>query len=169
MIRRNPTLLIALIVLLAGAAAWYNFGRSSNAGSNNTKNTTEFTFKELGVKVALPQNLKGLSYDTSDQTAKPTPPLIMRLKINSFTTLVNQCFKEPPTSYQNFATLIKQTGNYDSNPYHLGEKVKQFSNYYIADVGSSLPKDLKCVDASKTAAVRKLNQELHQSLIESFK
>lgn len=168
MTKRNA--LILIVVLAAGTVgyiAWHS--HRTNNSANNTQNTTEFSFKELNLKVALPQNLKGLSYDASDQSAKPTPPLLMRLKIASFTTLANQCLGASSSSYQNFATLIKQPGDYDSNPYHVGEKIKQFDTYYIADVGSSLPKNYKCKDSSKASSLAKLNQELKQSLIQAFK
>jgi hypothetical protein len=166
--RRNIFILIALAIVFVGAMALFTSRHHNNTKGTTAQSTTQFTFKELGLKVALPQNLKGLSYDVSDQTAKPAPPLLMRLKINSFTTAVNQCLGVQTNTYQDFATIIKQPGDYDSSPYKVGEKIKQFNSYYLADVGSSLPKDFKCLDNSKTASVRNLSQDLKKSLIQAF-
>jgi len=168
-----------VIVVLAAVAFAIN-NSSSNGNESNSQpssstqssqtSSTPFTFKELGLRVNLPANLKDLAYDPPPPQKDPkvTPPPALRLKLKDFTDLANKCLLYPTNSYQSFATVIKMPGNYASTPSPVGEKLAQFDNFYIVNVGSSLPKDFKCKDDTTKAYLVQLQSDLDSSLKTAF-
>jgi hypothetical protein len=173
-------LIISLAVILALGVAAYAMKSSSSdnkAGRAADKNTpasqtatTSYTFKEFGVKVNLPSNLKNLTYDppAPQKDPKVTPPPALRLRLKSFTDLANKCLLYPADSYESFATIVKMPGNYSSNPSPLGEKLVQLDKFYVTNVGSSLPKDFKCKDETTKTELLQLQADLNSSLKTAF-
>lgn len=177
---KQRNLIIAVAAILALGAAIYALKSSpgtKNSASKTTSSTqtsqanaTPYTFKELGLRVNLPANLKDLSYDppAAQKDSKVTPPPALRLKLKSFTDLANKCLLYPANSYQSFATVIKMPGNYSSIPSPVGEKLVQLDSFYIVNVGSSLPKDFKCKDETTKADLVQLQTDLDSSLKAAF-
>jgi len=168
-VKINKVVLMSLVALILVSISTYLYANAHKSKpEKNNPQIKEFTFKELGLKVSLASSLEGLTYEASDQKAKPAPPLMLRLKIKSFTDMANTCLGVPSNNYQNFATIIKQPGDYRASPTHVGDVIRQFNGYYLSDVGSSLPKDYKCKDSQTQTSLKSLQADLNKALIQTF-
>ncbi len=110
-----------------------NSSKSSSTSSNQktASNPTKFVFKELGVQITLPTELKGLTYSKNTDAAGES----YGLSTPKFKQLAATCGEDAPTG---FADLYAETGQFTS-PGDEGSNglLKQFSSRYFA-YGDSL-------------------------------
>jgi len=174
-----PQILVVVLIIAAilGAGWLLNKDYSTNSTTNNSAKTDTsttptstsgtFTFKEFGVKVALPPALNGLKYTASAPPAAANAPSIVLLKLNNdeYTKLANKCVGAPDGTEQSFATLIKTPVVGNAPP--SVENLKQFNDFYIGNLGGAL-KDPVCKDAATKKSLTDLTNKLNAALKESF-
>lgn len=175
-------LLMIVILAVLGGVGWYvyNSANKTKAGldkitavSNSSTAATPaaaaktLTFKEYGVKITLPDSLKGLSY-----TAKPisngdgTTSTSLFLNDAALAKSIDGC-NTTKGSDGNFAALGKSTGQFPDEPTpDTGGLLKQFPAFYIS---SSYPNGIPCADDTKEAAVVAQMQALQNAMVEAFK
>lgn len=125
---------------MVGLIGWYVINENQNSQeildniggaevqTSSSKTATagkKFTFKELGVQITLPEELKGLTYIKSDSGNS------YFLNMSSFTQLKDKCGEEGRP--QGFTNIFKENGQYENLPRGGdGGLLKQFDSFYIA-------------------------------------
>ena len=174
-------LLILVIVGLLGFIAWYvAHSKSTTQDSLNNANVISsdqstpapiFTFKEFGVKIPLPSELKGLAYEaktiTGSNDQKYTALYVTTDSLHKSINACNGNFAEP-VSNASFGALNKTDGKYPATPtMDDGTLLKQFDKFFI---GISYPNGLPCVtDTTKNDSIMKTEKDLQKALVEAFK
>jgi len=179
------TLLIIVILAIAGFAGWYvyesnkkannsysNASQVSNsqvASSKSKPAATTFTFKEYGVKITLPDSLKGLSYTAKQiDNGDGTKSTDLFLNSPSLAKAMDDCSDSKVAHSGNFAALNKASGQFPANgpSEEVGSLLKQFDNFYIS---ASYPNGNYCDVSDKEATVSAQAQALQKDLVNAFK
>jgi cytoskeletal protein RodZ len=102
---------------------------SSKVGTA-TSQGTKFTFKELGVQVTLPKELKDIAYSKNTYSNDPS----YNVYTPAFKELADKCGDDPTANPAGFATISKTNGTFKANA--AGESnnglLKQFSGFYFS-------------------------------------
>ncbi|MBI5906830.1 hypothetical protein HY857_02140 [Candidatus Saccharibacteria bacterium] len=179
-------ILIIVIVLGLGGIGWYvvnsnhktqkqldSLAKSSDtatkSSSSSTKSssptTSEFVFKEFGVKITLPDSLKGLTTDYKNG--------YLYLTADQYKKALRDCSSSDALdgSMGSFGSLLKKNGQYPSDPtIDDGQLLKQFPDFYI---GIGLPNGAPCEDPDKypdeSAHAYEVGNSLAAALESAFK
>lgn len=165
-------LLAAVIILLILAGGLYINNKQGSKSSTKSNDSTanpngpKYAFKELGIQVTLPNDLKDLKYSVTSPPAGGPSMTILKLNTSEFTAAANKCLGTPENTEQSFATLIKtpKTGN---NPPAV-ESLKEFDDFYIGNLGAPL-KDVTCQNSTSKKTLDELSAKLNNALKEAFK
>jgi hypothetical protein len=168
----GPQVALAAAIIITVLGIGWLVNRSSttsNTADTKTANAevSQFTFKEYGVSLSLPTELKGLRYDITRPANPATPDtMVVNVTTDEYTTLANKCVGGAAGTHQSFANLIKSpvTGN---TPPSI-DNLKQFDDFYIGNLGSSL-QNPTCKDAATQKNLTDLTVKLNASLKEAFK
>lgn len=184
---RNLAVAIAAsILILVGVGIWVlssdkqssNNSVSSNAASSAPKTssapqTTQLPIKELGVKLTLSAELKGLQYSAvaSPANAPANIPTIATLTLKSYTDAVNKCLGVSSDIKRTFATLVSTPGQYNTPgralPKNSSTKLmKQFNDFHLDRMGSMIT-TYKCKDPNNQASFDNTNKSLDSALTTS--
>ncbi len=169
-------ILVIIIVALVGIVVSRHHTKptttTASTGSAGTPaaaaSGTPLSISELGVKVVLPASLSKTTYtvDTPPPNVSVSPPV--RLQLDTYTALANKCLGEADNTEQDFAILAKT--NSRTPVIEPGVTLlKQFSDFYISDIGSSVPPSANCQDATTKSQLDKLSSNLNSSLQAAFK
>lgn len=179
-------LLIIIVVGIVGFGGYYvwhtQHNKNSSTSAVKTSNSTtasnmpgskEFVFKELGVQMTLPNDLKDLNYkaiEGTSVTGKKTT--FIYLSSTSFAKTISDCYSNASTvSTASFGALGKADGQYPANaaPDNVdGGLLKQFPSFYI---DGSYPNGVMTCDKtgiSETAAITSA-KSLYASFVDAFK
>lgn len=126
--------LILAVISFGGYYVWH--AQHSKTPPLATKKDNEFVFKELGVKITLPDALKGLSYKVeSRKNNQGGTSTVLYLGSPSMSDAVEQCYNQKVDSNSpgNFGAIDKLDGQYSPNTAGPteGPPLKQFDNFYI--------------------------------------
>ena len=127
---------------------------------------SQFEIKEYGVAITLPAELKGLSYKAETNPQKTFT--IVNLKTDDYSALANKCSGAAKDTPQTLASLVKTNGNYDPNQIPKSQNLKQFDNFYIANLGGSQPPGVVCKDQPVQQQYNELYVKLSNALNSSF-
>lgn len=119
----------------------------------------KFVFKELGVQITLPDELKDMTYTTEVLEHAEGKPTILNLATPRFSELAAICWKDDPVGSPYSFQIIQKKNNNDT---FSGTKLKQFEGFYIG--GNELP-DFSC---EQEPEFEKLGQSLNKALNTAF-
>lgn len=172
------TLLVLILLSILGFTGYYVYHSRNNANStyNNasksasstpaTASTNKFVFKELGVQVDLPSDLKDLTYIVNNQNGVQ----YLELTTPKFVEALSKC---NPGGGDNsgavFVSIDKKSGNFPSNPSVFnndGSLLKQFDNFYIE---AQYPNGLGCSDLSHSEDFTSVYTGQKEAVGEAFK
>jgi hypothetical protein len=172
-------LLILIIVAGLGFVGWYvmnsnkqkkgqvsNIDKSAVQTTPSTKsNDQKYIFREMGVKIDLPDALSGLTYAVSNSDGVQ----YLALTNPEFNNSLQGCNPGEDLRGASFATVDKRSGIYPKNPDVLnndGSLLKQFNGYYIE---AGIPNGLGCSDQSKADSFSQVNSKVKNALFDAFK
>lgn len=149
-------LLLLVVALLVVGVGWYVFHvkNSTNSTYNNAANTssstasnssssTKFVFKEIGVQIALPVELKGLNYTIATTDGNQT----LNLSTPVYTDALHRCDSSTANIDKGtFASITKVSGKYDANQNQGVTNLKQFSGFWVS---SAQPNGIICSSSSE--------------------
>lgn len=134
---------------------------SSKTGAAGDK----FNFKEFGVTITLPDELKNMTYEVFESNDSKNK--VIELYSPEFTTLADVCLSRDPVAKHPFRVLHKNQGQHDSDPF--GTLLKQFKDFNITAFEGT---GIGCEDVAgqaKADEFKKLNSTLNSALEEAFK
>lgn len=162
-------LVIAAVVLTGLAAGvWFVKGNSHSSTSSTDKApptniVTKPDFKEFGITVNLPEELKNLKYVAEVSPDKSIA--ILMLQLDSYDNVAGKCLGTPGKGIPALATLKKIKGQYNSEQIPKTINLKQFDSFYI---GGNLPVSLTCKDQTYQAQYDKLADQLTKAIETTF-
>jgi len=181
----TEVLVVGAVVAVIAIIGAYELGtRNNTAGkgaSNKTQNATAqkvvnspavsanqnvLNIKEYGISVPLSSDLQGISY-----VAQSNPQhtlVVVDLKSDVYTTLTNKCIGATDGTPQNLAVIVKTKGQYSASQNPNVTFLKQFKDFYIANIGGSQSGKITCRDASVQADYDALFNQLNSGLQASF-
>ena len=169
-------IVVIIIVALVGIVVSRHHTKptapTTSTGSSSTPaaaaSGTPLNISELGIKVVLPASLSKTTYTVDAPPPNvPVSPLA-KLQLDTYTALANKCLGEPAKTAEYFAILAKT--NSRTPVIEPGVTLlKQFSDFYISDIGSSVPPTANCQDATTKSQLDKLSSSLNSSLQAAFK
>jgi hypothetical protein len=136
--------LFVIIFALIAFIGWYVVGNNNKSktqlnqtASDSIKTTstktgkgTKFIFKDLGVQIMLPNNLKGMAYSKNTSSNETSYDVYTP----AFKQEASKCGDDPTANPAGFASISKTNGNYQANS--TGEKssglLKQFNGFYYS-------------------------------------
>jgi hypothetical protein len=143
--------LFVIIFALIGFIGWYvmrqdkdnqaltdqTVSTSSNApNAKNTSSNSKFEFKEFGVQINLPSELKGLTYKKDVDSSNN-----LILYMPEASKVYAKCNNEPAGTEVPFTSISKVDGKFNESTAQTGaDLLKQFDDFYItsASVTSGL-------------------------------
>jgi hypothetical protein len=151
--------LFVIIFALVGFIGWYvtSQNKSSEKVANEATKTssattkigsassqgTKFVFKELGVQITLPNDLKDIAYAKNTYANNPS----YAVYTPSFKDETNKCSDDETANPPGFAYVNKINGTYKGNPAGegTGGLLKQFDGFYFS-YGDPLYGAVSCPD-----------------------